>query len=100
MEKLHKKSSKSINKYNIIIVITLIFGILVFFSSLFLLDYLNEYIRVAVSFLLIMDSLIAVIYTFITYNRNSSEDIWWGHRLEIIILCILFVFWSIVIHFI
>lgn len=47
---------------------------------------------------MIIDTLLIVIYTAITYNRDSSEDIWWGYRSEIMILCIVFLVWSIALH--
>jgi len=96
--KLHKKSSKSLNKKNKILLILLICGIVLFFLSGFLLDYFNVFLKVTVSLLMIIDTLLIVIYTAITYNRDSSEDIWWGYRSEIIILCIVFLVWSIALH--
>ena len=102
MGKLYKESPKSmrIHKNDIIVLILLIFGLLTFFLSLSLSNFCNIYIKWITSFLLIADSVAIFVYLFVTYDRNSYEDIWWGHRLEIILLCVVFIGGAIAVHLI
>ena len=90
------------NKRNIMLFIALILGFIVFFSSAIFSSYLNTYIRIIVSALLILDVLIILVYTAITWwkSRNISSDPFCGVRMEIIGCCIAFTVWAIAINFI
>lgn len=59
-------------------------------------------IKITVSALLIIDSIVSIIFTISTSikERNSTDDFYFGNRLEIFAFCLVMVIWAIVIFII
>jgi len=99
----HKSSDKQkiMTKGSFALTILLIVGIIITIGTMVLTVFFNLSlpIKIAVSAILISDSIISMIFTISTSikERNSTDDFYFGNRLEIFAFCLVMVIWAIVI---
>lgn len=99
----HKSSDnqKIMTKGSFALTILLIVGIIITIGTMVLTVFFNLSlpIKIAVSAILISDSIISMIFTISTSikERNSTDDFYFGNRLEIFAFCLVMVIWAIVI---
>ena len=99
----HKSSDKQsiITKSSFALTILLMVGITVTVGTMVLTVFFNLSlpIKIAVSAILIPDSIISMIFTISTAvkERKSTGDFYFGNRLEIFAFCLVMVIWAIVI---
>ena len=99
----HKSSDKQkiMTKGSFALTILLIVGIIITIGTMVLTVIFNLSlpIKIAVSAILISDSIISMIFTISTSikERNSTDDFYFGNRLEIFAFCLVMVIWAIVI---
>lgn len=97
----HTSSEKreKMNKNNKISIGLIIFGTVLFFVTIFLSSYYNLILKIITTVLLISDSALCIVFLIKNYDRNSIDDILYGHRLEIFTLCGLFIILAFAIYF-
>lgn len=102
----HKSLDKQriMTKSSFALTILLIVGITVTVGTMVLTVFfkLSLPIKIAVSAILIPDSIISIIFTIITATkeRNSTGDFYFGSRLQIFGFCLVMIAWSVIIFLI
>lgn len=102
----HKSSDKQkiMTKSSFTLAILLIVGIIVTVGTMVLTVFFNLSlpIKIAVSAILIPDSIISMILTISTAvkERKSTGDFYFGSRLEIFGFCLVMIAWSVIIFLI
>ena len=103
----HKSSDKQsiITKSSFALTILLIVGITVTVGTMVLTVFFNLSlpIKIAVSAILIPDSIISMIFTISTAvkeRKSNAGDFYFGSRLEILGFCLVMIAWSVIIFLI
>ena len=102
----HKSSDKQkiMTKGSFTLTILLIVGIIITVGTMVLTVFLHLSlpIKIAVSAILIPDSIISMIFTISTAvkERKSTGDFYFGSRIQIFAFCLVMVIWAIVIFII
>lgn len=102
----HKSSDKQsiMTKSSFALTILLIVGIIITVGTMILTVFfrLSLPIKIAVSAILIHDSIISMIFTISTAvkERNSTGDFFFGNRIQIFGFCLVMIAWSVIIFLI
>lgn len=100
----HKSSDKQsiMTESSFALTILLIVGITVTVGTMVLTVFFSLPIKIAVSAILIPDSIISMIFTISTAvkERKSTGDFYFGSRLEIFGFCLVMIVWSVIIFLI
>nr|WP_303664740.1 hypothetical protein [Ruminococcus bromii] len=102
----HKSSDKQsiMTKSSFALTILLIVGIIITVGTMILTVFfrLSLPIKIAVSAILIPDSIISMIFTISTAvkERNSTGDFFFGNRIQIFGFCLVMIAWSVIIFLI
>ena len=102
----HKSSDKQsiMTKSGFALTILLIVGIIITVGTMILTVFfrLSLPIKIAVSAILIPDSIISMIFTISTAvkERNSTGDFFFGNRIQIFGFCLVMIAWSVIIFLI
>lgn len=102
----HKSSYKQsiMTKSSFALTILLIVGIIITVGTMILTVFfrLSLPIKIAVSAILIPDSIISMIFTISTAvkERNSTGDFFFGNRIQIFGFCLVMIAWSVIIFLI
>lgn len=98
------KKQRLMTKKQFSLTVLLIAGIVITAGTMALTVFfkLSMPIKITVSALLIIDSIVSIIFTISTSikERNSTDDFYFGNRLEIFAFCLVMVIWAIVIFII
>lgn len=98
------EKQKLMTKNSFALTILLIAGIVITAGTMALTVFfkLSLPIKIAVSALLIIDSIVSIIFTVSTAikERNSTADFYFGNRLGIFAFCLVMIIWAIVIYII
>nr|WP_306527308.1 hypothetical protein [Ruminococcus bromii] len=98
----HKSSDKQsiMTKSSFALTILLIVGITVTVGTMVLTVFFN--LKIAVSAILIPDSIISMIFTISTAvkERKSTGNFYFGSRFEILGFCLVMIAWSVIIFLI